>query len=111
MRRRNEIEQEEWLLKLQRHVEANIGNGKFTVTDLARLMYCSNRQLRRKLNEYTGQSPSEYLIEARLQKAHSYLKQKTFPTIVSTALAVGYKDSMHFTQIFRERFGVLPSEL
>jgi transcriptional regulator GlxA family with amidase domain len=74
-------------------------------------MFCSTRQLQRRLKEYTGQTPADYLNSIRLNKSYQYLTQGTYPTVSATARALGFRDTVYFSRKFREHFGILPSEV
>ena len=69
----------------------------------------SPRQLRRKIRDLTGLSPSGFVRTLRLQRAAQLLDRKT-GTISEISYEVGYDDAKHFSQLFREVYGVLPSE-
>ena len=111
MIRRKQKNQEIWLDEFDRHIQENLSNEFFTTVELASLMHCSKRQLQRKFKDYTGDSPIQYLKESRLKKAYEYLEEGAFPTVKETALAVGFRDPVYFSRQFKQRFGMLPSEV
>ena len=67
----------------------------------------SERSLSRTFHATVGQSPIEYLLNMRLQRAEESLL--TSPTPISQiAYAVGFKDANFFTRQFHKQRGVSP---
>lgn len=60
-------------------------------------------------NEY-GVSPSDYLINLRVEKAKQLLKDDSEDLSISqVAFAVGFNDALYFSRIFSKKVGVSPS--
>ncbi|AFC33285.1 AraC family transcriptional regulator [Paenibacillus mucilaginosus 3016] len=57
----------------------------------------------------TGQGFKEYVIHLRLEQAKQLLQNPTLK-LADIAERIGYQDMRHFTQVFRKRFGVTPTE-
>ncbi|MFK7948341.1 MAG: helix-turn-helix domain-containing protein [Saprospiraceae bacterium] len=74
-------------------------------------MLVSERQLYRIIKDKMGVTPREYLNHLRFQKAYTYLTEGTYKTIRETANAVGFRDTVYFSRQFKNRFGILPSEV
>jgi AraC family transcriptional regulator len=55
-----------------------------------------------------GQTPHQYLLGLRLEKAVRLLKERSTP-LIDVAVACGFSSHTHFTKTFRSRFGALPS--
>ncbi|HLP93641.1 MAG TPA: response regulator [Saprospiraceae bacterium] len=100
----------QWLKELEAIVHADIGNPSVKVPDLAFKMALSERTFRNRIKEYTGLSPNEYMMEARMSKALHLLENGTYLTVAEVAYAVGLEYSSYFTKNFKERFGKAPSE-
>ena len=77
---------------------------------MAQKMQCSEQYLRRLFLRYTGKTPKEYYLDARLDLAHSLLKQDG-QTVGNVADMLNFFDSFHFSKAFKRRFGLSPSEL
>jgi AraC-like DNA-binding protein len=58
--------------------------------------------------EATGQSPIEYLIHLRLQKAMALLRHRDW-SITEIAYRVGFNDSNYFSRQFKQVTGMTPS--
>lgn len=98
-----------WLEKLEALVRQEVQNDLLSVDWLAAELYLSERQLRRRLKSLTGLSPSQYIREVRLQEARRLLEDRHAATPADAAWAVSFRDPKHFSQLFRDRFGKLPS--
>lgn len=98
-----------WLVRLEIIVASQLKDPNFSVLKLAEAMSISHTQLFRKLKKELGQSPSFYIREKRLLKAKDLLEKGRTPTVKATAEAVGMRDVEHFSRLFKQRFGRLPS--
>jgi len=75
--------------------------------DLLKIAHMSRSNLMRVFNKATGQSPIEYLVRLRIQKAMELLRNTNF-SITEIAMEVGFSDSNYFTRQFRRATGVPP---
>ncbi len=100
---------EAFLQKVMAAVEAHIDDPAFETDDLAREAGVSRRHLNRKLRALTGQSVREFIRTLRLKRA-AQLLQRQSGTVTEIAYEVGFQSIAHFAKIFREEFGVAPSE-
>jgi AraC family transcriptional regulator, L-arginine-responsive activator len=89
-------------------MEANIED-PLTSDEIAGLVGVSRRQLERLFRQYLGAVPSKYYLGLRLSKARSQL-QRTSQSVVQISLACGFASAAHFSNAYRERFGVTPRE-
>jgi AraC-like DNA-binding protein len=67
-------------------------------------------KLKRTFKIYFGKTVYEYIREQRLEKAFSLLAGGQ-SNVSQSAFAVGYTNISHFSQAFRERFGISPKNL
>ncbi|MCB9324061.1 MAG: response regulator [Lewinellaceae bacterium] len=100
----------DWLEELETLVKKEVQNDLLTVDWLAPKLFLSTRQLRRRIRSLTGLSPSQYIKEVRLQEARRILEDRQEKTVQDVAWAVSFRDSKYFSQLFKDRFGKLPSE-
>jgi signal transduction histidine kinase/DNA-binding response OmpR family regulator/ligand-binding sensor domain-containing protein len=89
-------------------VDRNLSDASFSVKDWAALMHMDRTTLFRKLKDETGQSPDEFLREARMQRAAELLKRRA-GNVAEVAEAVGFASVSSFSRRFRERFGQTPA--
>ena len=61
----------------------------------------------------TGESVSEWIWLRRLQRCHEMITQPEHArtSITNIAYSMGFSSSSHFSALFREKFGVRPSDL
>ncbi|WP_342322947.1 AraC family transcriptional regulator [Kosakonia sp. BYX6] len=81
---------------------------RWTVSEMAQWMQCSEPWLRRLFLRYTGKTPKEYYLDARLELAQSLLKQEG-NSIAHIADMLNFFDSFHFSKAFKQKFGYAPS--
>ena len=101
--------EQKWMDKFEQIVKENLQDHDFKLEILGEELGISARQLRRRLKKLTGLTPRDYILEIRLQKARSFLENRTLDSVKAVSLSVGFKDVKYFSQKFRERFGRLPS--
>lgn len=80
----------------------------WSVSDLAARTGYSQTHFSRTFKELTGQSPQQYLIEARIGRAKGLLRD-TDLNISQIAGQLGYRDLYHFSKQFRQRCGIPPT--
>lgn len=98
-----------WLKELEHTVKAEIHNPDIKIPDLALKLAISERTLRTRIKQYTGLSPQQYLMEARLDKALQLLENQVYLTVAEVAYAVGLGSGSYFAKLFKERYGKAPS--
>ena len=90
-------------------VEAHLADTNFGVDQLAAEVGLSARQLLRRVKETAGVTPDGYIRMLRLERAAQLLAQQA-GTVSEVAYAVGFKQPQYFSKLFRQVFGVPPSE-
>lgn len=81
-----------------------------TVRGLAELNGVNENRLFYVFSKYAGMGPGDYLMAYRLNRAKELLITGSAP-VGEVAKSVGYPDSLYFSRIFRNRFGIPPSGL
>lgn len=100
----------EFIQKLTNIVEANLANESFGPDDLARDVGMSHSTFNRKLKSVLNQSASQFIREARLNKAKELLRNED-ATVAEIAYSVGFGSATYFSKCFHEFFGVAPGEM
>ncbi len=77
--------------------------------DLQQIAHMSSSNLLRVFRKATGQTPIEYLMRLRIQKAMDMLRNSNL-TITEIAMEVGFNDSNYFTRQFRRAVGTTPRD-
>ncbi|MBB1202328.1 AraC family transcriptional regulator [Enterobacteriaceae bacterium 89] len=101
-----------WLIKIEKLLSVLHSDlqHNWSVQEMAVKMQCSEQYLRRLFLRYTGKTPKEYYLDARLDLAHSLLRQEG-QTVGKVADMLNFFDSFHFSKAFRKRFNFAPSEV
>lgn len=99
---------QEFLDKVVDTIEAELGNGDFSVPDLADAVAMSTSQLTRKLRSLLGQTPAQLIRSLRLHRGADLLAARA-GSVGRIAHAVGFADQAHFTRSFKREFGVTPT--
>lgn len=81
---------------------------KISLDQIAKNLYLSPVYISKLFKEETGESPINYLIKIRLNKARELLEQKEFGSIKGIANQVGYEDVYHFSKLFKKYYGISP---
>jgi YesN/AraC family two-component response regulator len=91
-------------------IQQHMADSSFGVEELASEVNLSSSQLYRKLKQFTGQIPSAYLRNYRLQAAAELLANNRGITIKNVMFEVGIESASHFSTAFKNKFGHSPSE-
>lgn len=83
---------------------------EISLDKLSKNNYLSPVYLSKIFKEETGDSPINFLINIRLNKAKELLEEGTLP-IKAVAKLVGYNDAYYFSKLFKKHFGVSPSKI
>ncbi|VGO17889.1 HTH-type transcriptional activator RhaR [Pontiella desulfatans] len=75
--------------------------------DLLKIAHMSRSNLMRVFRKATGQTPIEYLVRLRIQRAMEMLRNSDL-SVTEIALEVGFNDSNYFTRQFRRILGESP---
>lgn len=90
-------------------VEEHLGSSSFGVQWLAQEVGLSTRQLQRRLQAETGRTAATFIRDLRLERAAALLETGAVETVREAASAVGYRDPSHFSRLFRDKYGTVPS--
>jgi AraC family transcriptional regulator len=90
---------------IQDHLDTDL-----TVSRIAQAVYISPYHFTKLFKQSTGQSPYQYVVEARVRKAKELLTTGKF-TIGEAAFQVGFVDQSHLTLHFKRVFGLPPKTL
>lgn len=114
---KNEIKQEDlnvktadekFLDKLTDIVKNKMADSDLSVEVISKEIGISRSQLQRKLKQLTNQNPSDYIKTTRLRHAAWLLSTKNL-TISEVTYATGFSSLSHFSNSFREYYGMSPS--
>ncbi|TWD79215.1 helix-turn-helix protein [Kribbella amoyensis] len=80
----------------------------WSVAEMASSAALSRAQFTRRFVGQHGMSPAQYVIQARIDRAHQLLTE-TGMTVTQTAAALGYTDVPYFSRQYKQRTGRSPS--
>ncbi|WP_341875931.1 AraC family transcriptional regulator [Defluviitalea saccharophila] len=89
---------------MQEYYSANI-----SINDICNLIYLSPCHFKRVFKDCTGQTPYQYLMKIRLEKAKEILKEKE-SSMEEVARLCGFVNTGHFATVFKRNIGMSPSE-
>ena len=78
-----------------------------SLDDMSKNMYISSVYISKVFKEKTGESPINYLINLRLEKAKDLLISTESP-VKAIAQSVGYSDAYYFSKLFKKYYGNSP---
>ncbi|ONI71521.1 AraC family transcriptional regulator [Kribbella sp. ALI-6-A] len=81
----------------------------WSVGGLARDAALSRAQFTRRFVARHGSTPAQYVIQARIDRAHQLLTESGM-TVTQTAAALGYTDVPYFSRQYKQRTGRSPSD-
>jgi signal transduction histidine kinase/CheY-like chemotaxis protein/AraC-like DNA-binding protein len=100
----------QYLQKIVKLIQENIGDSNFGSEDLAKKLLVSESQIYRKIKAITGKSTAVYIRSIRLQYAKDLLIN-TDKTVSEVAYDVGFNDPSYFSRVFKDEFGYSPSDI
>ena len=100
---------EDLLKKAIGFVEKNIDNPEYNVEAFVSDMGGSRTLLYRKINEITGMSIKEFILDMRLKRS-AQLLEDTQMTIAEVAYQTGFSDAGYFSVCFKKHYGISPTE-
>jgi len=99
---------EKFLRRAVSLIESKLEDPEYDVESFSRDIGMSRVGLYYKLKALTDLSVQEFIFSMRLKRAAQLLKESGL-TVTEVAYQVGFKDSSHFTKLFKKQFGMPPS--
>jgi AraC-like DNA-binding protein len=84
-------------------------HGKLDLDTLAKQAKLSKYHFSKKFKKVTGQSPINYFISMKMQRA-CYLLDCTPRSIKHIASELGYQDTYYFSRLFKNNIGISPNK-
>lgn len=99
----------QFVLGVVDYVHANMKVRKITIDLLAQEMCMSRSQFSRRLSALTGESPNNFIIRIRIEKAVRMLKD-TNRSVKEIAWECGFDESNYFIHVFRQLYDMTPTQ-
>jgi len=100
----------ELLKKAVSIVEDYLDNSKFDVNTFAKEMCLGRTNLYTKIKGITGQTPNEFILTIRLNKAAQILRSESGVSVANVAYSVGFTTPRYFSKCFSDHFKISPSK-
>ncbi|HYG39082.1 MAG TPA: helix-turn-helix domain-containing protein [Cytophagales bacterium] len=100
----------DFLNQITSHVENNISNEQFGVSELAEQMNMSRSNLLRKVKKLTKLSVSQLIRQVRLKRGLEMLRTTSL-NVSEVSQQVGFTSVSYFIKCFREYYGYSPGEV
>jgi len=92
-----------------KYIEDKLSDPDMSVEELSRHIGMSRGSLYYKLIELTGLSPIEYIRTVKLEKAATLMETSEL-NVTQIAYITGFGTPSYFTRMFKNKYGVVPSE-
>lgn len=102
---------QKWLHDTYDLILTRLHEPTFNVEELATTLSLSRSQLFRRIKELTGQTPSEYIRNIRLERAKALLIEKKCDTVKEVAFEVGFRQTGYFSKMFKKKYDIYPRQL
>jgi YesN/AraC family two-component response regulator len=98
------------IASIQQVVLENLTNPTFSIDMVSEKLAFSRRTLDRLIKRETGLSTNMFIREVRLIHARHLLETRQSVSVQAVAAEVGFQKARYFSDLFKSRFGKLPSE-
>ena len=106
--KKEENRSEEYVQRATEYIQKNY-TSDISVEGICRQLHISRSYLYKLFQHCFGQSPSNYVIRLRLEKAKELLSTQQY-AVNEVAEHVGFSDHAYFTKRFRMAYGMTPRE-
>lgn len=100
---------EELMERIMKSVNAHIDDSEYNVESLVKDVGMSRVQLHRKMKELTGVSTAKFIRNIRMEQACRLIGEGKV-NISQVAYAVGFSDQAYFSTVFKQYYGMSPSD-
>jgi len=80
-----------------------------SLEEMAQSVGLSTAHFARMFRKSTGETPHKFVLRQRLERAKVMLRAPD-ARVLDVAVACGFRTQQHFAQVFRDVFGVSPTE-
>ena len=98
------------ILNICEHIEQNLKNRDYSISDTARAFHITPTHLRRLFAHELGISPLQYLLNLRIELAKQMLVSRSDLSVMEIGEACGYSSLYYFSNAFKKMTGLSPKE-
>src|SRR4029077_15428419 len=96
------------LRKIKELVHAKMEND-LSLDEMAQSVGLSTAHFARMFRKSTGETPHQFVLRQKLERAKRML-HAPHARVLDVAVACGFKTQQHFAQVFRDLWGITPTE-
>ena len=96
------------LRKIKELIHAKIGDD-LSLDEMAQSVGLSTAHFARMFRKSTGETPHQFVLRQRLDRAKTMLRARD-ARVLDVAVGCGFKTQQHFAQVFRDLWGVSPTD-
>jgi AraC-like DNA-binding protein len=97
-------------IRAQFFIREHLRDPDLSIDQISAALSCTKRYLHMLFSD-RGTTISDHIRHARLQNCRRELETQAGKTITDVAFSWGFSSSSHFSRVFREYFGVVPSAI
>jgi AraC family transcriptional regulator, positive regulator of tynA and feaB len=97
-------------VRAQAYIREHLRDPDLSIDRISAALGCTKRYLHMLFSE-RGMTVSDYIWRARLQHCRQELETQAGKSVTDVAFSWGFSSSSHFSRVFREHFGVVPSAI
>ena len=105
----NDAIDQQLITSIEQYVQQNMSRGPINLEEMAGAMGMSMKPFFQKVRDVTGKTPAEVVRDLRLKHA-CILLQRTNINMSELANNIGFATAEHFMNMFKDRFGISPSD-
>ena len=101
----------EFIENIHKVIQDNLMNTLFSVDDLARETGMGRSKLYARVKEVTGYTPNDYIMNYKLKRAMTLLKERKNLSVSEVAFQLGFSSARYFSLCFKDHYGIPPSSV
>src|SRR5271170_7964102 len=97
-------------IRAQFFIREHLRDPDLSIDQISATLGCTKRYLHMLFSD-RGTTISDYIRHARLQNCRQELESQAGKSVTDVAFSWGFSSSSHFSRVFREYFGIVPSSI
>jgi len=106
----NRVGPEAMYIRAQFFIREHLRDPDLSIDQISAALNCTKRYLHMLFSD-KGTTISDYIRQARLQHCRHELETQAGKSVTDVAFSWGFSSSSHFSRVFRQYFGVVPSAI
>jgi AraC family transcriptional regulator, positive regulator of tynA and feaB len=97
-------------IRAQFFIREHLRDPNLSIDQISVVLGCTKRYLHMLFSD-RGTTISDYIRNARLQNCRQELETQVGKSVTDVAFSWGFSSSSHFSRVFRDHFGIVPSAI